>query len=127
MRSMVLTAGLLCLLATAGCGNSLPPKADPEQARAALQTALDSWQKGEDREALTGRSPPIHFTDLDRRAGKALARFQLEGQAAFHGQSAVLTAVLSLKNQDGSTREKKTAYQIDIGSAVVIVPADPRK
>src|SRR6266545_5438008 len=117
MRSMFVTACLvwpLILLAAAGCGSSLPPKADPEQARSALQTALNSWQKGEARETLTSLAPPIHFTDLDQRAGKRLTAFKLEGQPEFHGQSARLAAVLSLKDRDGSTREKKTAYLIDI-------------
>lgn len=118
--------GLLCVLflwlPVAGCNRTrLPPAADPEQARAALQEALAAWQRGESSESLAARRPPLYFNDPKCDTARLLG-FTLEDGHTTHGQSVRLSAVLSLQLKDGARKEKKVAYLIDTSPATVIVP-----
>ena len=113
---------VIVLVASGGCGGKLPPQGDPEMARAALREALDAWQAEQPADSLLRRQPPIYFNDPMRRTSVQLLGYQLAEQYEFHGQSVRLTAVLSLKLEDGTTREKKAAYVIDTSPATVIVP-----
>lgn len=122
MASRARLAGGLALLLAAGCGNSLPPQADPDQARAALRAALDAWQKGESAESLARGVPPVYFNDPKCGAGVQLLGYKLDDGHGFHGQSVRLPVVLSLKQKDGTTKDRKTAYLVDTSPAVVIVP-----
>jgi hypothetical protein len=106
----------------AGCGGTLPPRASPDEARAALVTALDAWKNGETAEALAGRQPPVYFNEPNCRPGVHLLRYTLSDGHEFYGQSVRITVVLSLKQSDGNTRERKASYLIDTSPAVVIVP-----
>lgn len=115
-------AFLLCFLAFLGCGgSSLPPEADPDQARAALETALATWQKGDSTQALAKGGSPIYFNDPKCRGMKLLS-YKIEEGNAFHGQSVRIVSFLSLKSKDGNTKEKKFAYLVDTSPAIVIVP-----
>ena len=59
-RSLRWLVSLFALAAVLGCGGgTLPERANPERARQALRTALDTWQKGESTEALANGSPPL--------------------------------------------------------------------
>lgn len=119
-RHVLLGLALAALLA--GCSRSLPEKADPDKARAWLQTALDAWKNGDPPENLAKGSPAIFFNDPRYKAGQKLTAYQLEEAHDFHGQSARINATLTLQAKDGAATEKKTAYLIDIGNGVVIVP-----
>jgi len=106
----------------AGCGrNSLPPAADPDQARAALRAALDAWQAGRPADAPAGDGPAVYLNDPRCRAGAKLLGYTVEDGHAVHGQSVRIATVLSLKLPDGTTRDRKTNYLIDTAPAVVIV------
>jgi hypothetical protein len=105
-----------------GCGNSLPPQADANQARVVLQEALESWQKGETIDSLAQRTPPIYFNDPKCIPGIKLVSFQIEDGHENHGQSVRISASLSLTLKDGTKKEKKYRYLIDTSPTVVIVP-----
>jgi hypothetical protein len=106
----------------AGCTGTLPPQASPDEARAALVTALDAWKNGESAEALAGRQPPLYFNEPNCRAGVRLLGYTLSEGHESYGQSVRIAVVLSLKQADGSVRERKASYLIDTSPAVVIVP-----
>jgi hypothetical protein len=113
----------LLMAATLGCaGNPLPPQASPDQAREALRTALDAWQKGESIEALAQREPPVYFNDPKCRSSLRLQGYKLVDGHNFHGQSVRLAAVLSLKQEDGQTQDREVGYLVDTSPAIVIVP-----
>jgi hypothetical protein len=114
---------LVLLGSAAGCGGSapLPDPADPTQARAALQAALESWKNGEPAAALHGRTPPLYHNDKDRAAGKGLTSFRIENRTDMHGRQVRCTAVLSFRGGDG---EKQVRYLIDTHPAVVITRED---
>lgn len=115
-------AVVLGALAIVGCGNSLPERPDPAQAKQALQTALDAWKNGESIEDLTKRTLPIYFNDPKATDGVQLKTYEFEGSPVFSGQSVriVVKAILQRDQREG--KERSLAYLVDIASAVVIVP-----
>jgi hypothetical protein len=114
--------GLLTgVLACVGCKSSLPPVADAQQARAAMETALDTWQRGEARETLSTRTPPILFTDLHWAKGYRLVKYEIAKEEP-RGQSRRLTVKLSLESKEGQRREATTVYLADTQPSIVIVP-----
>lgn len=115
-------AALAVALVATGCGrSSLPPQADPDEARGALRAALASWQSGAPADALAKGTPPVFFNDPRCRAGARLLGYTIDESHAVHGRSVRIAAVVSLKHPDGSTRDRKTNYLIDTAPAVVIV------
>ena len=106
-----------------GCGGgSLPERADPERARQALKTALETWQKGESTEALAKGSPPIYFNDPKIQRGMRLASYEVEDPHDFFGQSVRISVKATFARDEGESKERKLTYLIDTGAAVVIVP-----
>jgi hypothetical protein len=110
---------LLAVLVVGCGGGSLPPQADPDEARRTLTAALDAWKGGETAEALTARQPPIYFNDL--KPEHRLLSYAIADGHEMYGQSVRLSVTLSLKLPDGSTKERKVTYLIDTAPARVIV------
>lgn len=67
-----------CLLMVPGCGNS-PSRYIPAaaNARAALQTALDTWKSGTKHGPITASKPEINVFDARWQAGKKLESFEI--------------------------------------------------
>jgi hypothetical protein len=112
---------LLGALACAGCASSLPPAADAQQARTAMETALDAWQRGDTRESLSGRTPPIQFSDLHWAKCYRLVKYEITKEEP-RGLSQRLTVKLALEGKDGQRRDATTVYLADTQPRVVIVP-----
>lgn len=110
---------VLCLV-TASCSQGLPAPADAEQARAALRTSLDAWKGGERPQSLQSRSPAIYFNDELWSAEQQLLQYTVESDAA-NGQGWRCDVKLSLKDPTGREVQRTVGYQIDTGSAIVIV------
>jgi hypothetical protein len=110
---------LFCLVAL-GCGQSLPPAADPEQARSSLQAGLDAWKAGSKAESLLEKLPPIRFVDSDWQSGWALKNYKL-GQEKQLGQQRKCAVKLTLGGPKGDTTTKDVHYEIDTAPAIVIV------
>jgi hypothetical protein len=112
--------GLVLGAALAGCGQSLPPAADADQARAALRVALDAWQQGGKAQTLLERSPPIRVVDDDWDKGWSLKSYKIAKDKQL-GQQRRVSAHLSLRGTDGKTMDKNVNYDIDTAPAIVIV------
>lgn len=108
------------LVAAAGCGQGLPPAADPGRARAALQTSLEAWKEGQSPDALRARSPAIYFNDDAWKADTRLADYAIRSEAA-NGQGWRCDVQLTLQAGDGQTRDRLASYQIDTDPEIVIV------
>ena len=122
-RSLGLLISLFVVVAVLGCGGgTLPERANPERARQALRTALETWQKGESTEALANGSPPIYFNDPKIQKGMRLASYELEDSHDFFGQSVRISVKATFERDDGMAKERKLIYLIDTAAAVVIVP-----
>lgn len=110
---------LVAVLAVGCGGGSLPPQANPDEARKTLAAALDAWKAGETAEALAARQPPVYFNDL--KAEHRLLAYTIADGHEVYGRSVRLSVTLSLKLPDGSTKERKVTYLIDTAPALVIV------
>jgi hypothetical protein len=116
--------GLGLLLAVlAGCSSgSLPPKASPDQARAALTRALDAWRKGESIDDLTRGDPAVYFNEPRCKSDVKLLAYQVDDAHEYYGQTVRIAVALTFQFPDGTTKERKASYLIDTSPAVVIVP-----
>ena len=115
-------AALALLVVGCSTGPPLPPQANPDEARAALTTALEAWKKGGNaREALAAGNPPIYFNDPRCGPDVRLVAYRLDEAHTGYGQSVQITVVLSFE-KDGRVVEKKATYMVDTAPAIVIVP-----
>jgi hypothetical protein len=111
---------IIILLGTAGCGQPLPPPADPELARASLRAALEVWKDGGTVESLRARSPVIYFNDSEWGPGRRLIKYEIvsEQPSGLSWRSEVLLTVAS--GERGATPHK-ARYVVDTHPAIVIV------
>jgi hypothetical protein len=112
---------LLGTLACAGCTPSLPPMTDPKDARAALETALDTWKRGESPQTLKERTPPIQFADLNWDKGARLLKYEIATEEQ-RGLGMRITVKLSLEGKDGKRRDATTVYTAETQPKIIIVP-----
>ena len=104
---------VLSLALTLGCTrSSLQGPADPEKARAALQDALESWQRGESVEAMRQRKPQVVVIDPDWERGQRLVSFKVAEDKEFRGLNLRCRVDLTLEDGKGQRREKKVAYGV---------------
>jgi hypothetical protein len=120
MLPLYCLAVALAAVAGLGCGQSLPPAADPEQARASLQVGLDAWKAGSKADALLQQTPPIRFVDGDWEKGWTLKSYKL-GQEKQLGQQRKCGVQLSLRGPKGESATKDVHYEIDTAPAIVIL------
>jgi hypothetical protein len=117
-RSALLALALVAV--SIGCGESLPPAAEPDRAQAALRTALDAWKNGESPESLKTRNPAIYVSDTEWRNGAQLEQYEIEsGQTAGLGWRCEVT--LTVKNAQGGSRTHGASYRIDTDPQIVVV------
>src|SRR5262245_3518086 len=118
MFRRILTA--LTLVVLTGCGGSLPPAANPDQAQNALRIALTAWQNGETLEGLKDRWPAINMSDPDWRTGRKLASFELR-QGTSNGQGWRCEAVLTFQDDPEGLGPQLASYAIDTSPALVVI------
>jgi hypothetical protein len=118
---------LLAVL-TAGCsartGEVGAVRHDPERAKLALVAALDAWKKGEAR-ALSQRTPPIRFVDVDLAAGWRLAEYEIQEPDATIRPHTDVAVILSLRDRRGTTVRRETHYQVSTDPALAVLRSDP--
>jgi hypothetical protein len=121
---IALATALVGLLA--GCrGRPAPaPAADPETARAALQSALDAWKQGGPPDHLTEQSPPIYVADEDWINSFKLLHYKIQGAGQMHGSALVCPVQLKLADVKGRALEKNVVYKIGTQPTINIVRDD---
>jgi hypothetical protein len=107
-------AGLLLVATMSGCGK----KDDPNKARAVVETALDSWKKGEDPNHLVAGN--IEFTDPDRKAGQRLLDFTIKSAVSQPQQGPRVVVVLNLQSQAGKKSTTEVAYEVILSEPIKI-------
>jgi hypothetical protein len=124
MNNLTRTLPLAVLLA-AGCGPRLQAPADPAQARDALRTALDAWQRGDRPDALRAASPAVHVNDPDWSAGHRLTRYQIAAGGDRAGTDLRYPVRLTFTGPKGQTVQKNTAYMVGTSPVLTVVRHDP--
>jgi len=120
LKTSARAALVLMLLCSAGCSDPLPPAANPERAREALQSALDAWQKGETVESLQAGLPAIHVNDPEWRSNTKLVKYEIQSGET-HGLSWRCEVLLTFQNGAGKATPRQVKYIIDTDPALVIV------
>jgi hypothetical protein len=115
----------LAVLLAAGCGPGLPAEADPAQARGALRSVLDAWQRGDRPEALRAASPAVHVNDPDWTAGHRLTRYEIAGDGGRSGVELRYPVRLTLTGPKGQAVRKDTAYVVGTSPVLTVVRNDP--
>lgn len=124
MTSRRLALLAVAALLAAGCaGDSPPPSADPDLARAALRGALEAWVKGEPTDALKSRSPAVVVVDHEWTVGVKLARFEL-GPDVPSGADLRCEATLWILDRRDKLVKRKAAYRVGTAPAVTVVRED---
>jgi hypothetical protein len=103
---------LVALLALASGCSSAPAAADPDEARRTLIAVLDAWKSGETPDDLAARSPAIHVSDPDWKAGAALASYEADETSQPAGFDASFSVVLELKGPKAKAATKSKAVYI---------------
>ena len=85
---------------------------DPSLARDALNTALESWKKGEAIDALKSGSPPIVAQDFDWMAGSKLVEYQLLGDGTPEDANLRARVQLTVRDPQGRTSTKAVTYVV---------------
>jgi hypothetical protein len=126
MSSFKKTLFLVGFLA-AGCGGpSLQEPAESTQARQALCTVLDAWQRGEQLDSLRVASPAVHVKDPDWPAGFRLTSYQVAGVGDRLGIDLRYRVALTLKAPGGRTIRKNTTYIVGTSPVCTVVRHDPQ-
>ncbi|MFO0867773.1 MAG: hypothetical protein U0935_02395 [Pirellulales bacterium] len=112
--ALLVGAAALC----GGCAPKLPPVADPERAKQALQTALEAWKNGETIESLTKRTPAIYFNEEVWQGGQTLLKYELQEDRA-SGRGWLFDVKMTFPSNPNSPRVFH--YLVDTEPAIVIV------
>ena len=107
---------LFCLMCAmiVGCSSETPPlenKTNSDLARETLDTALNTWQKGENFNSLTTRSPSIFINDEDWRRGKKLTKFEV-GEGKLIGLGIQFPVTLSMSDSAGKATQRKVKFRV---------------
>jgi hypothetical protein len=111
-RGIVLVLAISAIT-LAGCTrkiNNAPVVAD--KARAILQTALESWKKGEKVDSLQSARPPIYVIDTEWQSGAVLKDFKLVNDGEAKDAQLYCPVKLTVKEASGREVEREVIYMI---------------
>jgi hypothetical protein len=105
-----------------GCsnGNGHAAPVEPLRARQALNTALESWKKGEPIEALKSGSPPIVAQDFDWMAGAKLVSYEVVGAGKDDDANLRIPVKLVLQSPQGKEVKKSVSYVVGTSPALTV-------
>ena len=109
------------VISLAGCGKPLPENVDLEQARQALQTALDAWKAGKSNAELGSLQPPIVMNEADWTNGGRLLDYTMNEKGTLDGRQVRWVVQIKLQDKTGKASERKATYIIDTIPRIVIV------
>jgi prepilin-type N-terminal cleavage/methylation domain-containing protein len=86
----------------------------------ALNTALESWRKGDKIDALKTGSPPIVVQDFDWMAGHPLVAFEVTGDGKDDDANLRIPVKLTLRTTQGKVVKKSVSYVVVRSPAVTV-------
>jgi hypothetical protein len=124
MNKLIRTS-LLAVLLASGCGTHLQAPADPDQARDALRTALDAWQRGDRPDSLAGAGQGVQVNDPDWSEGCRLTRYDIAGDGKRAGIDLRYQVTLTLTDSNGNRVRKDAVYVVGTSPVLSVVRYDP--
>lgn len=119
MTDRAALAALLSLaLLAPGCspGPSRAAPVDAEQARQALNTALDAWKAGKKPADLKTGSPAITVQDMDWEGGAKLDSYELAGEGAMDNANLRIPVVLMIAGNP----PKEVSYVVGTSPSITV-------
>ena len=92
----------------------------PARARAALNTALESWKKGDRIDALKTASPPIVAQDFDWMAGHHLVSYEVTGAGKDDDANLRIPVRLILRTPQGKEVKKAVSYVVGTSPTLTV-------
>jgi hypothetical protein len=93
---------------------------DPDRARQAVETVLDSWKRGESIEAYQTDSAAVTVQDSDWQAGCVLMSYEVQDDDAQDEANLHCRVHLRLRDRDGREMDKQVTYVIGTSPAVTV-------
>lgn len=113
-------AALLCLLAS-GCQRGHGFKqAELNRARELLESALESWKKGEMPEKLRARPEPIEFAEEGLKSGLRLLDYQILDCKYTDAEMMRFSVKLTVQDRRGRRQERQATYAVALKSPIAI-------
>ena len=104
-----------------GCGKQLAENVDPDQAKQALQTALEAWKSGKSNADLGSLQPPIVMNEADWTNGGRLLDYKMNEAGSLDGRQVRWVVQIKVQDKAGKVSERKATYIIDTTPRIVIV------
>ena len=121
MQKFTLASLLLVMMLSAGCGDSgHAAPVNPDRARDALRTALESWKNGDRLEALQSASPSIVVQDFDWMGGQKLVAYEVTGDGKDDDANLRIPVKLTLKNPKGKEVKKTVSYVVGTSPSLTV-------
>jgi hypothetical protein len=111
---------IVALTALGGCGSATPQGADQDAARAALQTALDAWKRGDTPDALSKAEPPIQVSEWQWRSGAKLVRYEIAKGDRPVGADLRCPVQLWFEGARGKAARESTEYNVSTHPALTV-------
>jgi hypothetical protein len=106
---------VVCVAGTIGCSSGPRPPNTPvnaAKAREVLQTALESWKRGEKIDALQSASPAIYVIDSQWQAGAVLKDYRIVDDGKEMDALLHCPVVLTIRDQAGNVKEQQVTFYI---------------
>lgn len=116
---IIVIVGTMALAPIAsGCSSQHAAPVEPDRARQALNTALNSWKEEANVASLRSGSPAIIVQDMDWEAGMRLVNFQILGDGK--EEDANLRCPVQLVLRDGQGRQWNRKVHYIVGTSPVV-------
>ena len=111
-RTSIALAAALALAAGCSKGPEKLAPVEPEKAREALKTALETWKNGKRPDDLKAATPPITVQDPDWVARSKLIDYQLTGEGKDFGAILTVPVKIKVRGPNGKDVEKDATYRV---------------
>jgi hypothetical protein len=114
--------GAMAALIASGCSKGFDnAPVDASMARECLQTAMESWKKGDKVDALQSANPPIYVIDMEWKNGNLLKDFEIVGQGEPKDAHLMCQVKLTLRaSGTGKETKKEVTYIISTAPNITV-------
>lgn len=112
---------LVMPLLAGGCGRRHPfSQSELDRARAALETSLQTWKKGERLDRLQRLPEPIRFVEEWPYQGLRLLNYEIVDDVNTDAEVIRFTVKLTVQDADERRQERQVTYAVALKSPIII-------